>query len=99
MDNQAETQAAAQKPVTLKDRLIGLAIGIGLIALGVAMWVNPELSPAEGASVGRHRTGLWIWLIDLVWSRPGGAVSGLLGLLVAYGSFVRKAASTSDTPP
>lgn len=85
-----EAAAEPKEPVTLKDRLIGLGMALAMLVLGVGMFIMPVLLPAEEISdVSRHRTRGWLFIVEMLWSRPVGVVLillvFLLGMLVVWG--------------
>lgn len=88
-----ELVAAAEEPLTLKDRVVGALISLVMLVLAAGMFVRPALLPSDASQgvSGRRTSGL-LSLVDLVWSRPVGVMLILLGLLVLYGSLTKKGA-------
>jgi hypothetical protein len=63
--------------MTAKETAVAIIGGLILIALGVAMIVNPDL--AEGAKIP-HRHALLQTILVRMWGVPGGIITILLGI-------------------
>lgn len=89
-----ELIAEAEKPLTMKDRLVGIVIAIVMFALAAGMFVRPVLlSSADTTDVSGRRTRGLLNIIDLAWSRPVGGILILVGLLVVWGSLTKRSAA------
>ena len=94
---QAATEAR-NEPVTMKDRIVGVVIGLAMIGFGVGTWLNPELIAdafREDSPSGRGGRKI-VFFLNLAWNRPVGSILLLLGLLVLYGALTRKKEASSS---
>lgn len=77
----APSENEDDKPLTIGQRIAGIAFALVLIGFGIAMFVNPDMG-TEGETSRKLIGKLIIWL----WSRPLGVVLFLLAILVLIGS-------------
>jgi hypothetical protein len=82
---------ASKKPLTAKDRVVGIVIALVLIGLCIGMWIRPDILPVESSDLGRGGRRV-VLIVEFVWSRGIGAILGLVGLLVIYGSLTKPSA-------
>jgi hypothetical protein len=79
------TVPAYMKPVPLKRRISYALLGLGLIGLGVLMYLKPGLFESmHPDDIIRNKTRLIARIVRWLWSRPAGVVSALLGLLCLW---------------
>lgn len=88
-----ELLAESQKPLTMKDRFVGVFIALVMFGLAAGMFIRPVLLGGAGDDLGGRKTRGYINLIEMVWSRPVGGVLILLGLLVLFGALTKKSAA------
>jgi len=82
---------------SFKERLVGFAIAVALILIGVATWLWPyldlvpqeSLQDATSGSGGRRVVGL-LRILEFLWSRPVGTLLALVGCGVLWGVFAKK---------
>lgn len=90
--------ADARKPLTTKDRVVGGAMALALIALCVGIWVKPDLFAFVDASEMSGRGGRKVAnILAIIWSRPVGTIAGLLGVLVLLGAVLRRGGAATDS--
>ncbi|MEI6808879.1 MAG: hypothetical protein WCN95_09150 [bacterium] len=77
-------------PVTVRDKVVGVVIGLVFIALCAGILLNPDLVSENATSISGSGGQLMLRVIDIIWSRPTGAISGIIGLFVGWGSITRK---------
>ncbi len=88
-----ELIAEAEKPLTMKDRLVGIVIAVIMFALAAGMFVRPVLlAGADSGDVSGMRTRGFMNIIEMAWSRPVGGILVLIGLLVVWGSLTKRSA-------
>lgn len=85
------------RPVTVRDKAIGLIIAALLLALCAGTWLKPDLVSTLNASRSSDPGGQDLArLLDILWSRPAGGVAGALGLFIAWGALTRKVGQRLD---
>lgn len=91
--------SGSDKPMAMKDRIIGFVIGAGMLALGIYMFVEPTSPLADQEEEPtRAKTRLIATIIDWIWGWPGGIVLVLLGLLVVVGVLMPKSKGDNANP-
>ena len=81
-----------------KDKLVGVVLILVFVGLGVGMIVHPDLISDDVDPVGRKTQGI-LNLIDLVWSRPVGGLTKLLGLLMTPSLFWKSSGHSGTGKP
>lgn len=78
-----------KKPNPVVEKLVGVLFGLGMLALGVYMFIEPASPFSDANPTSGRKGGLFIRIIDWVWGWPGGIVLCLLGLLIVAGLFMK----------
>jgi len=82
------------KPLTMKDRIVGIVLALLFAGAGVGMLLSPDLF-TFGDERPTGRGGRMIaFLLEVLWSRPVGGVLVLLALLMIWGSITKKSAES-----
>lgn len=78
------------EPVTFKDKIVGLAIGLVFIALCAGILLKPDLVTASAAITSGSAGPVVERILDTVWSAPVAIISGIIGLFTAWVAVTRK---------
>jgi hypothetical protein len=82
-----------KKPLTMKDRIVGILIACILVGLCIAMWLKPDILGLHATDFTGRGGRTIATIIDLAWSRPVGAILGVVATLMIYGSFTKPGAA------
>lgn len=95
--------SAKPEPNPVVQKLVTALFGLGMLALGVYMFIDPTALDGEDVDpTSSRKGGLMIRILEFIWGWPGGIVLCLLGLLIVAGLFMKsddaegKAPSTED---
>lgn len=72
------------KPLTTRDRVIGVALGAVLIGYCIAVWIQPDLTSIDRSNFSGRGGRSVAGLINLLWWWPTATVAGLFGALVVF---------------
>ena len=78
------------RTMTAKEKIGTVAFCLVLVAIGVCVWIWPDLEHQidDGGIHGRGARRVVFWM-GLIWNRPVGTILGLLGILGFRGLFIK----------
>ena len=93
------TENSEEQKTGVKELIISSIIGLLIMGLGIAMFVNPGMEIGDYDGV-RRRSGFLVRVLDFVWGIPGGIVITLFGALVIWGTILGfRNSKGKDTTP
>ncbi len=82
------------QPITVKDKVLGIAIAVVLIALCVGTWFKPDLVSIDTSQFSGRGGRSIARILNVVWSRPAGTIAGIVGLITGWGTMAKKVGET-----
>lgn len=85
------TEMDRQPSAAARSCVAGIALGVILIAYGVAVWADPNLIAIDVTEIQGQGLRSLARKVNLLWSRPVATVAGALGVVIASRAIMKKA--------